>query len=552
MLTRLHIENFALIHEITLEFENGLTVLTGETGSGKSILIGALGLAIGERGNASNIRQGAKLCVVEATFLDKTVSHKLPPLDIESRGVEINIRREVSSNGRSRAFVNDSQISIGDLKFLGNLLVDLHGQDETRSLLERVTRLNLLDAFGGHTKIFDAYKHSFDSFCAAKDKLTKLEADASRPQGDKNYLAFQLEELKELNLSHLNARELDSEYKELFHATELATGLHSTYELLENSTQGADVSSIMDKALRVLENIAEYSVKASKLLNRLSSSRIELNDIAQEANNLADGITQDPHRLVIVQEKMEALSKAFHKHGVSDAEALKLVELDLQNQLKKCEGLNEEIRLARHEKSAKKNHMMAAGERLHDERKKSGSKLLDLVNIQLVPLKLPNVVMSWDFKKLTTPDEVGIEDVELLFSANPGSLPQPLSSVASGGERSRIMLAFKAAIATRKTVPTIVLDEIDTGVSGEVATRMAQTMLNMAKTQQVFSVTHLAQVAAKGHNHIEISKKTTEKTAVTRAQFLNQGERSEAIATMLSGSKISNEARAAADVLLKS
>jgi DNA repair protein RecN (Recombination protein N) len=552
MLTRLHIENFALISEITLELEKGLTVLTGETGSGKSILLGALGLVIGERGNISNIRQGAKLCVVEATFIDKTISKSLTHLDIENRGSEINIRREVSSTGRSRAFINDSQVSIVDLKSLGSLLVDLHGQDETRALLDRVTRLHLLDAFGGHEKVFKAYQLSFDSFCTASDKLKKLEAEASRPRSDNNYLAFQLEELDGLNLKHLNFVELEAEYNELLHATELANGLHATYELLDSSTEGNDASSMIDKALRTLEDIAEYSGKASKLLDRLSSSRIELIDIAQEANNLADGISQDPNRLVMVEEKMEALSKALHKHNVTDTEALKLVEVDLQNQLDRCEGLGEEIQLAKDEKTAQYNHMISAGENLLEVRKKSGSELLEIVNKQLVPLKLPDVVMSWEFAKLPSPDSLGIEDVELLFSANPGSNPQPLASVASGGERSRVMLAFKATLATRKTVPTIVLDEIDTGVSGEVATRMATTMLNMAKTQQVFSVTHLAQVAAKGNNHIEISKETTEKTAITRAQYLSKAERNEAIATMLSGRKISDEARAAAEVLLHS
>ena len=552
MLTRLHIENFALISEITLELEDGLTVLTGETGSGKSILLGALGLVIGERGNVSNIRKGAKLCVVEAVFSDKTISKSLTHLDIESRGSEIYIRREINSTGRSRAFINDSQVSIVDLKSLGRLLVDLHGQDETRALLDRVSRLHLLDSFGGHEKIFKAYKLSFESFCTAKEKLKKLELEASTPRADKNYLAFQLEELGGLNLKHLNYAELDTEYNELLHATELANGLHTTYELLDSSTEGNDANSIIDNALRTLEDLSEYSVKASKLKDRLSSSRIELNDIAQEANNIADGISQDPNRLLIVKEKMEALSTALHKHSVSDTESLKLVEIDLQNQLDRCDGLAKEIQLAKDEKTAQFNNMISSGEKLLESRKKSGADLLEIVNTKLVPLKLPDVVMSWEFAKLPSPDSQGIEDVELLFSANPGSDPQPLASVASGGERSRIMLAFKATLGTRKTAPTIVLDEIDTGVSGEVATRMATTMLNMAKTQQVFSVTHLAQIAAKGNNHIEISKETTEKTAITRAQYLSKAERNEAIATLLSGNKISEEARAAADVLLNS
>lgn len=552
MLTRLHIKNFALIDEITLDFEKGLTVLTGETGSGKSILLGALGLVIGERGNISSIRQGEELCIAEATFIDDKISNKLTQLGIESRGSHINIRREVSFNGRSRAFVNDALVSIGDLKTLGNLLVDLHGQDETRALLDRVTRLHLLDSFGGHEKVFHKYQVSFNTFYAAKNRLKKLESEAEKPQADKNYLSFQLEELGALHLEHFNPLDLDSEYKELAHATELAQGLQATYKLLESSSEGSDACTTIDKALKHLEDISEYSTKASHLLDRLSSSRIELSDIAQEANNIADGISQDPTRLQIVEEKMEALSQALHKHGASDAEALKLVEINLQSQLDRCEDLREQIKIAKDEKISCHKNMMSAGELLLEEREKSGAALLKLVNKQLVPLKLPNVVMSWEFDKLTSPDAEGIEDVELLFAANPGSTPQPLASVASGGERSRIMLAFKATLSTRKPVPTIVLDEIDTGVSGEVASRMALTMLNMAKKQQVFSVTHLAQVAAKGNHHIEINKETQEKTALTHAKYLNTTDRNEAIANMLSGSQISDEARAAAHVLLKS
>ena len=538
MLTRLHIKDFALISEITLEFENGLTVLTGETGSGKSILLGALGLAIGERGNIASIRKGASLCIVEATF--------------STSPTETHIRREINANGKSRAFVNDSQISIGDLKLLGARLVDLHGQDETRALLDRTTRLNLLDSFGGHDKTYRLYLNSFEDYISSSNKLKKLEAEANRPQADKDYLSFQLDELEELNLENLDSKELETEYNELSHATELASGLHSTYELLELASDGNDVSSIVDKAIRELEDISQYSLKASALLERLLSSKIELNDIAQEADNLAGGVTQDPNRLQIVEDKMESLSKALHKHRAADSVALKLVKVDLQNQLNKCEGLSDAIELCRIEKTAFHKAMIDSGEILLSERKKSGLKLLQIVSKELVPLKLPNVMMTWEFEKLTNPDSLGIEEVELFFSANPGSPTQPLASVASGGERSRVMLAFKAALALRKTVPTIVFDEIDTGVSGDVATRMAKTMLKMSNTQQVFSVTHLAQVAAKGTSHIEISKETSEKTAITLAKHLNQDERKEAIATMLSGSKISDEARAAAEVLLNS
>jgi DNA repair protein RecN (Recombination protein N) len=247
---------------------------------------------------------------------------------------------------------------------------------------------------------------------------------------------------------------------------------------------------------------------------------------------------------------MEALSSALHKHNVPNAGALSLVEQELNRRIEKCDGIEEAINTARADVKVKIEALDQAGNVLMKAREKSGKELMDLVHHQLAPLKLPHVEMSWVFSELNTPDLVGIEDVELLFSANPGSPTQPISQIASGGERSRVMLAFKAALAKRTTVPTIVLDEIDTGVSGDVATRMASTMREMSSGQQVFSVTHLAQVAASGNHHLEVSKKTNNSEAITEAVYLASKERNEAIATMLSGSQVSEEARAAAKVLL--
>ena len=552
MLTRLHIKNFALISELTLEFKDGLTVVTGETGSGKSILLGALGLAIGARSNSLNVRHGTDLCIVEATFLTPIANRILEDFNLEfsSDKESIIIRREVRSTGKSRSFINDSLVSAGILREVGNKLVDLHGQDETRALMDRVTRLDLLDDFGGHINVRDSYRATFSAWSSAVNTLNDLESEANKPQSDRDYLKFQLEELSELGLQSLNQEELEDEYNRLKHATELASGLHSTFELIDSHPEGRDAISAVELAIKEMEAIESYSKDAFDLLERLKSVNIEMRDIALESSNLSESINHDPARLDIVHTKMEALSSALHKHNVPNAEALTLVEQELNRRIEKCDGIEEELNIARASVKMKFEELNQNGNELMKAREKSGKELMDLVHHQLYPLKLPNVEMSWVFTELNSPDLVGIEDVELLFSANPGSLSQPISQIASGGERSRVMLAFKAALAKRTNVPTIVLDEIDTGVSGEVATRMATTMLEMSLGQQVFSVTHLAQVAASGNHHLEVSKKTNNLEAITEAVYLASKERNEAIATMLSGSQVSEEARAAAKVLL--
>jgi DNA repair protein RecN (Recombination protein N) len=552
LLTRLHIKNFALISELTLEFKDGLTVVTGETGSGKSILLGALGLAIGARSNSLNVRHGTDLCIVEATFLTPIANRILEDFNLEfsSDKESIIIRREVRSTGKSRSFINDSLVSAGILREVGNKLVDLHGQDETRALMDRVTRLDLLDDFGGHINVRDSYRATFSAWSSAVNTLNDLESEANKPQSDRDYLKFQLEELSELGLQSLNQEELEDEYNRLKHATELASGLHSTFELIDSHPEGRDAISAVELAIKEMEAIESYSKDAFDLLERLKSVNIEMRDIALESSNLSESINHDPARLDIVHTKMEALSSALHKHNVPNAEALTLVEQELNRRIEKCDGIEEELNIARASVKMKFEELNQNGNELMKAREKSGKELMDLVHHQLYPLKLPNVEMSWVFTELNSPDLVGIEDVELLFSANPGSLSQPISQIASGGERSRVMLAFKAALAKRTNVPTIVLDEIDTGVSGEVATRMATTMLEMSLGQQVFSVTHLAQVAASGNHHLEVSKKTNNSEAITEAVYLASKERNEAIATMLSGSQVSEEARAAAKVLL--
>ncbi len=542
MLKELHIVNYALIEELVLEFDDGLTVVTGETGSGKSILLGALGLALGERATTSSVRHGALLCVIEATFQSKEVSEKLENWELsELPNSIIHIRRELTSSGRSKAFINDGQTSIGTLKEIGSLLVDLHGQDETRALMERNTRLELLDSFGGHFEVRDSYRATYSGWRTAVQKLNDLKEISSKPQSDVDYLQFQLDELSELNLSTTDWTKIEEEFSILTNSTELAKGFNSTYEAIDV----LDLNSIV----RCLENIRGYSKDAEELLNRFNSARIELEDLAQEASKLSENVMFDPDRLRIVDEKLDGLKKALHKHRLNSAEELLKMQSQIEMQIANASNLELAIEKAQEEVLNAQSQMFVAGEALKKAREECGNELMKKVYKELEPLKLQDVKINWEFSDLATPDLYGIEDVELLFSANIGSPQYPITQVASGGERSRIMLAFKAAIASRNTVPTIVLDEIDTGVSGDIASRMAVSMKKMSSDQQVFSVTHLAQVAALGDSHLEVVKSIFENSTKTNAEFLNGDQSIEAIAKMLSGSQVTNEARAQAKVL---
>ena len=524
MLQRIKISNYALIDNIELEFKNGLSVVTGETGSGKSILLGALGLALGDRASSSSVRHGAEVCFVEASF-----NHK---------GKQIVIRREVNANGRSKAFINDSQSSVAELKELGDQLVDLHGQDETRALLNRDTRLKLLDSFGGHIEANNTYEKSFNEWRDAELKLSKLIAKSKLPQADVGYLKFQADELDQLKLHIINYDKLEAELNTLKNATEIAAGLYNAHSALSE----IDLAS----TIKVLSSISEHSKEARELLDRLESTRIELDDISNEAQNTSESISFDEERMNILEEQLDNYKKALMKHKKASAADLSAYLDEVHELISDASGLEKRIEELKLKVQETYNTMITDGKSLMDARIISGKDLLKKVTAELKPLKLPDVNMDWVFEEASSPDILGIEDVELMFSANPGSPMQPLSDVASGGEKSRVMLAFKAGLASKKVIPTIVLDEIDTGVSGDVATRMASAMKSMSSGQQVFSVTHLAQVAAQGDQHLEITKNISKGTAHTNANYLNEEDRIEAIARMLSGENTTDEARAQA------
>lgn len=547
MLHSLAVSNYALLEQVHLELGPGMTVLTGETGSGKSILLGALGLALGDRADASVIRPGATRCTVEATFDTTGHTEWLEARGFESAGPLV-LRREIAAAGRSRAFINDTPCSVTDLREIGIRCVDLHGQDETRALAERTTRLNLLDRCAGNAPEVAGYRAAFATWQESRAALDRAEQEASAPTADSDYLRYQLAELDHLRLDAVDMSALESERGRLVHAAEHRRALYHAAALLEGddrSQGGIDLLTSAAKALQGLEGFPE----AEELGARAVSLRIELQDIAHSASALAESAEEDPERLAELDQTLSEFERLKAKHRCADQTALQAFGAQLQETLDRSADRDAAVERARNTERLAREQLAAAGDALASTRHRAARELVEHTRSRLNGLKLDRAQLEFVFTPSRTPDAWGTEDVEMLFSANPGTPPLPLVQVASGGERSRLMLALKAASGAFALAPTIVLDEIDTGVSGDVAARMAALMRDMAEHRQVIAITHLPQVASRAPQHIQIYK-TADIPPVTQLQALHGRERVEALAAMLSGSQITEASIANAEALL--
>ena len=550
MLNSLHIQNYALIETLELKWDAGLTAITGETGSGKSIVLGALGLVLGDRSEANAVRTGAKKCVVEAAFSPPPSASAWIKQNELELWPELLLRREVTDQGRSRAFVNDTPVSVAQLRALGECLVDMHGQDSTRLMLRRSYQIQWLDSVGDHDALIEKYRDSFRAYQHAESELAALEIERSKPQTDLDYIRYQLQELAPLQLHNNDWSQIKSELQVLENSTAIQEQLQLSWNLLAGESNENSVLSAWSYGKKALNNAGNLHPTLESLLVRMEALDVELKDFIQDLEHAADGVESNPARMQSLQHRLHDFQRICTKHNVETAQELMQVELLLRENLERSEGLEGNFKKAQSLAAERKTELYQIGNKLLKARQITANKLEGEIIERLSLLKMPGSTLRFALTESNTPDLLGIERVQLLFSANIGTKECPLEQVASGGEKSRLMLAFKASQMTHG-LPTIILDEIDTGVSGDVAEKMAKMMRHMATHQQVIAITHLPQVAAQSDRHCKVSKTQDEGVSRTEVNSLNGEERILEIAGLLSGEVISEAARANALALLE-
>ncbi|MCQ2195936.1 MAG: DNA repair protein RecN [Bacteroidaceae bacterium] len=552
MLQHLYIQNYALIEELDIDIEQGFSVITGETGAGKSILLGAIGLLIGQRADIKSIRQGAQKCIIEATFniCNYNLKDLFDEIDIEYDPTECIIRRELSANGKSRAFINDTPAGVNALKTLGDHLIDIHSQHQNLLLGKEDFQLNVLDLLAHNQEDKEKYASLYAAYKDTKKALEDAKEASEKVQSEQDYLTFQLEQLTEANLQEGEDEELEKEQQTLEHAEEIKTALFQAKDIL--NADGNSVIQAIRTAQNRLEGIAHVFTEASELASRLESCRIELKDVASEVEGEAEDIEYNPARQAFVEERLSLIYELERKHHVESVEQLINLTQELQEKLDGINHSEENILKLEAKLKELENKTMEQALRLSKQRSKAATEVEKAMCEKLIPLGIANVQFKVDIEKRDTFDATGIDKVTYLFSANKNGALQPISQVASGGEIARVMLSLKALISSAASLPTIIFDEIDTGVSGHIAERMALIMKEMGEEhgRQVISITHLPQIAAMGKNHYRVYKEDNDDATNSHIVQLSVEERIEEIAKMMSGSTLTEAALSNAKTLL--
>ena len=550
MLKSLSIKSYALIESLEINFEQGFSVITGETGAGKSILLGAIGLLIGNRADSSSIREGAAKCVIEGTF--DVTGYNLRPFFEENDmdyDDECIIRRELSSGGKSRAFVNDTPASLAQLKALGNRLIDIHSQHQNLLLNTESFQMEVLDTLAGNQRERTAYQEAFKTFCSAEQALRKAEEEREKNKADEDYLRFQLQQFDEAKLKEGEEEELESERNMLENAEDIKSSMYAAVSLLSNGEN--DLLSSLKTCVSTLDSLSKNYAKASEWSERMESSYIELKDIANEIESTSERITFDPERLAEVEERLNLIYTLQQKHHVTGTDELLALEHDLRERLDAIDNSDSHIADLQKALERARKALSDAGGLLTASRKKTAQIAEKNIVERLKPLGMPNIRFKVGVMPRTTPDNTGMDAVSFLFSANKSTSLQDISDVASGGEISRVMLAIKAMTADSRGLPTIIFDEIDTGISGNIADRMGSIMQEMGSCdRQIISITHLPQIAARGATHYKVSKEETAAGTVTSIRRLTPDERVYEIAAMISGATLTEAAIANAHSLL--
>lgn len=533
MIKSLQIKNYALIQELEMTPSSSLNIITGETGAGKSIMLGAVGLLLGKRADTKVLLDENQKCIVEGVFdissysLEKVFEEE--DLDFDTECV---IRREISPAGKSRAFVNDTPTNLNALKAIGEKLMDVHSQHESLQLGNNSYQLRALDAFASHPDLISTYSNSFKSFSLAKKELNKLESLASQSAEDSDYKQFLLNELLEAQLDDLNQEELESQLEVLENAEDIKLKLSQTIHLLDESEVA--ILQQLNESKSLINSISSFSKDLEDISNRLESSSIELADIFSEMQGIQDQVEHDPEKIQELKDHLDLLFRLQKKHNVLTVDELITIREELDKSLGLVANLDADIAKAREELDKAEKIMRNDGSKLSESRKLYALNFADEIEKIIHQIGIENGTVEIKINPIE-PTNSGLDEVGMLFSANKGIKPQELKEVASGGEFSRLIFAVKYLIADKTAMPTIIFDEIDTGVSGEVALQMIRMMKEMSKNHQVISISHLPQFAAGGDAHYYVYKDHSSARSVSRIKRLEDKDRVTEIAKMIGG-----------------
>ena len=539
MLISLRVKNYALIDELQLHFGKNLNIITGETGAGKSIILGALGLLLGQRADSTSLLDKTQKCIIEGEFdsANKIIADFFTSydLDVDTR---IIIRREISKEGKSRAFINDTPVNISQLKELGDLIVDIHSQHETLLLNHSGFQLSLVDSFAGNFSILNEYKTDFIRYKEILKKLEQIKLEESKAKSEQDYINFQFKELDEAGLNeNENKSDLEIELRTLSHAEEIKIGLSKLEEII--SSNEANVTANISVGIQLIQSLSKYNPQLELITQRLKSVQLELNDIILESTSLSEEVSADPERVEVINDRLNLLNRLEQKHRVNSIEELLIIKSNLNEKLFQINSYDDKIIQLEKEKTKLLSTLINFASKISKAREKAIPSIELKVKKILDELGMPNAILKIE-QSVLHGEELnanGKDEIKFLFSANKGVAYSDISKVASGGELSRLMLALKSLVAKLIELPTIVFDEIDTGVSGETAFKIGNVMNELSHSIQLLAITHLPQIASRGKEHFFVYKEVIGKRTFTKVRKLSGDERIVEIARMLSGDK---------------
>jgi len=551
MLKNLTIQNYALISKLEIDFTQGFSVITGETGAGKSIIIGALSLILGQRADAKSIKQGESKCLIEGLFdlSAYNIESFFKEKDLDYDAQNCILRREIWDSGKSRAFINDTPVTLTDLKELGTFLIDIHSQHQNLLLGDNKFQLQVLDILANNKQLREEYSKTYQSFVSLKKQIQELEESAKEHSAEKDYMTFQYNQLDEAQLKAHEQTELEKEQETLSHVEEIKSGLYAIEQLLHQEDRGVIVS--LKEALRVALSLNKIYPSSLEMKERVETAYLDLNDLLLDITNQQERLELDPERLQWINERLDLLYSLQQKHKVDSVEALIELRDNLSFQLQKIDNYDEEIEKLQKQLDASQKIVLSLAKELTKTRQKAATQFEKQLIEKVSILGMPYMRFNCQIYSRETPGISGLDDVSFLFSANKNGELKPVAQTASGGEISRLMLGIKALIAGATSLPTIIFDEIDTGVSGEVADKMGDIMRQMGDVMQVIAITHLPQIAAKGNSQFFVYKEEKENFTETHIRPLSKDERIKEIAQMLSGSELTDAAIENAKELLK-